>query len=177
MVKTRRMMEESMSSTEQVEDISNVDSERNAQDPIAELKPEDVLDESLNDVLSETLTTLQYSVMVLSKALGDLPDLISKVSQNGSIATKPSENKLKPQQDSYGSSQQEYEVFPAHLAFKIYVKGLDNFQCKKIGDGSFFTAKRARDRLSRDFPVTEETRSVISLAFDGDARAVFEGVI
>ncbi len=71
----------------------------------------------------------------------------------------------------------EYDVYPAHLAFKVYQMGLKEFRCKKGGRRLIFAAKRAWERLVRDFPVSEETKMRLLLhAFEGDARLIFKGV-
>lgn len=71
----------------------------------------------------------------------------------------------------------DYEVYPAHIAYKIYQKGMPSFRCKRIGDGSFFVAKRSWDRLAIDFPTTTHgQRRLLPLAFEGDARLVYEEI-
>ncbi len=73
--------------------------------------------------------------------------------------------------------REEFEVYPSHMAFKVYHKGLQDVKCKRVGDATFFAAKRAWERLVRDFPVTEMTKKrLLPHAFDGDARIVFEEV-
>eukprot|EP00171_Calliarthron_tuberculosum_P002219 IDg2219t1 len=75
------------------------------------------------------------------------------------------------------TKRRDYDVYPAHLAFKVYQKGLEDVRCKKVGDSSFFAARRTWDRLNNDFPVTEGTKKrLLPLAFDGDARHVYEEV-
>eukprot|EP00171_Calliarthron_tuberculosum_P001221 IDg1221t1 len=74
-------------------------------------------------------------------------------------------------------ASREYAVYPPHIAYKVYDMGLKEVRCKSVGDSSFFSAKRAWDRLVRDFPVQESTkRRLLPHAFDGDARIVFEQV-
>ena len=71
----------------------------------------------------------------------------------------------------------EYSVYPTHVAFKIYQQGLIGFRCKRVGDGSFFLAKRTWERLLKDFPIMESSRMRLILqAFEGDARHVFEEI-
>lgn len=74
-------------------------------------------------------------------------------------------------------SPTDFEVYPAHIAFKIYQKGLENSRCKRIGDGTFFSAKRTWNRLPNAFPTTNATQKcLLPLAFEGDARHVYEEV-
>ena len=71
----------------------------------------------------------------------------------------------------------EYDVYPTHIAYKIYQKGMQSTRCKRIGDGSFFIAKRSWDRLTRDFPTTKSgMKRLLPLAFDCDARFVYEEI-
>ncbi len=71
----------------------------------------------------------------------------------------------------------EFGVYPSHMAFKEYHKGLEDVKCKRVGDATFFAAKRAWERLVRDFPVTEATKKrLLPHAFDRDARIIFEEV-
>ena len=50
------------------------------------------------------------------------------------------------------TSMADYELYPTHIAYKIYEKGMRSTRCKRIGDGSFFIAKRTWERLTRDLP-------------------------
>lgn len=77
-----------------------------------------------------------------------------------------------------GSKQrEELDILPSHMAFKIYQKGLEGVRCRKVGDNTFFAAKRTWKRMIKDFPVTEATsRRLLPLAFEGDARSVYEEV-
>lgn len=71
----------------------------------------------------------------------------------------------------------DYEIYPTHIAYKIYQKGLQSTRCRSIGDGSFFVAKRCWDRLAADFPTTQAgMKRLLPLAFDGDARLVYEEI-
>ena len=71
----------------------------------------------------------------------------------------------------------EYTVYPTHVAYRIYQKGMLSARCKRIGDGSFFISKRSWDRLTKDFPTSKAGKKrLFSLAFDGDARFVYEEV-
>lgn len=71
----------------------------------------------------------------------------------------------------------DYDVYPAHVAFKIYEKRLEKSRCKKIGDGSFFIAKRTWERLLRDFPIAEKTKlRLLPNAFEADSERVFDEV-
>ncbi|CDF32828.1 unnamed protein product [Chondrus crispus] len=55
--------------------------------------------------------------------------------------------------------------------------GVQSTCCRRIGDGSFFIAKRSWDRLCKDFPTTTTGRKrLLPLAFDGDARFVYEEI-
>lgn len=75
------------------------------------------------------------------------------------------------------TASRDYEVYPTHVAYKIYQKGMQSTRCKRIGDGSFFIAKRSWDRLAKDFPTTETgMRRLLPLAFDSDARLVYEEI-
>lgn len=68
-----------------------------------------------------------------------------------------------------------YEEYKAHVAFKIYKEEMENYRCRKIGDGSFFASKRAWMRLSKNFPVLRATeKRLLPLGFEGDARHVCE---
>lgn len=76
-----------------------------------------------------------------------------------------------------GGNDEEPVIYRADTAFKIYQSALKEVRCKRVGDSSFFTAKRAWNRLVNDFPITETTqRRLLSLAFEGDARNVYEEV-
>lgn len=76
-----------------------------------------------------------------------------------------------------GNFNHDVTLYTTHRAFKIYEKALERSRCKRIGDGSFFTAKRKWDRLVRDFPISEASKlRLIPLAFDGDAERVFDDV-
>lgn len=67
---------------------------------------------------------------------------------------------------------------PLTYAFIIYHNGLDHKRCRRIRDSSFFIAKRAWNRLTNDFLISERTKKrVLALAFDEDARKVFETVV
>ena len=47
---------------------------------------------------------------------------------------------------------------------------MQSTRCKRIGDGSFFIAKRFWDRLTRDFPRTRAgMKGFLPLVFDRDA--------
>lgn len=73
------------------------------------------------------------------------------------------------------SQSGDCEVYPAHVAFKIYQKGMQTSHCKRIGDSSFFVAKRTWDKLTIDFPTTAVgQKRLLPLAFEGDARLVYE---
>lgn len=71
----------------------------------------------------------------------------------------------------------EVELLSAYHTFKIYQKGSEEVRCAKIGDGSFGSVRRAWDRLIHDFPVSVSTQyKLLPLAFEGDARKVYEEV-
>lgn len=71
----------------------------------------------------------------------------------------------------------DYDIYPTHVAYKIYQKGMLSARCRRIGDGSFFIAKRSWDRLAKDFPTTKAgEKRLLPLAFDGDARFVYEEI-
>lgn len=75
------------------------------------------------------------------------------------------------------SRNEDYEVYPSHVAYKIYQKGMHTSRCKRIGDGSFFIVKRTWDRLTIDFPTSSVGKKrLLPLAFEGDAKLVYEEV-
>lgn len=75
------------------------------------------------------------------------------------------------------ASTADYELYPTHIAYKIYQKGMQTIRCRRIGDGSFFIAKRSWNRLTKDFPTTDAGKKrLLPLAFDGDARLVYEEI-
>lgn len=78
---------------------------------------------------------------------------------------------------SFLDKDSDYDVYPIAVAYKIYRSAFDSCRCKKIGDGSFFDAKRTWNRLLKDFPITVPAeRRILSNAFEKDAQRVFEEV-
>ncbi len=75
------------------------------------------------------------------------------------------------------SKVKELEVYPSHLAFNVYQKGLQDVHCRRVGNATFFSVKRDWNRLVVDFPITEATKKrMLPSAFEGDARVVYEEV-
>lgn len=69
----------------------------------------------------------------------------------------------------------DYKVYPVSIACKIYQSAFANAHCKKVGDGSFFDAKRTWRRVLRDFPITKiAERWLMPYSFEKDARRVYE---
>lgn len=104
------------------------------------------------------------------KTVGE--DAVKKVQEDGERCA----NAL-PKNPEMEKGAVEHAFYPAHTAFRVYQKGLQDFRCKRVGDPAFFTAKRTWSRLVIDFPITEATkRRMLPNAFDGDARIVYEEV-
>lgn len=55
------------------------------------------------------------------------------------------------------------DVLTMKKAFRIQEKGLEWSKCKRIGDGSFFMARRKWEIIKRDFPVSQETHIRLQL--------------
>lgn len=73
--------------------------------------------------------------------------------------------------------EDEYDIYPVSVAYKIYKSAFENTHCKRIGDGSFFDAKRTWERLLKDFPITKPAeRRLMPYAFEKDARRVYEEI-
>ena len=100
-------------------------------------------------------------------------DLIDNAMEEGSVHDPHVRN----DESSTKAINGDYDIYPTHIAYKIYQKGLQGTKCKRIGDGSFFVAKRCWDRLVLDFPTSKAgMKRLLPLAFDGDARLVFEEI-
>ena len=76
------------------------------------------------------------------------------------------------------SDRDDYEVYRISVAYKIYRSAFEGTRCRKIGDGSFFDAKRTWERLLKDFPISKKAeRRLMSNAFEKDAQRMFEEVV
>lgn len=96
-----------------------------------------------------------------------------KASNTERTALPATENENK----SANSVAGDYDIYPTHIAYKIYPKGLHDTRCRRIGNGSFFVARRCWNRLVADFPITKAgMKRLLRLAFDGDARLVHEEI-
>lgn len=64
-------------------------------------------------------------------------------------------------------------IYSSYFTFKLYQKGMDGVRCKRVGDATSFSAKRAWNRVTKDLPTTELTqRHLLSLEFEGDERNI-----
>lgn len=107
------------------------------------------------------------TVGILIKTVTELSRTVNKMAVESKLQRTPGKT----------GKQKELDILPSHMAFKIYEKGLEGVRCKKIGDTTLFSAKRTWIRMIRDFPVSEKTsRRLLPLAFEGDARNVYEEV-
>ena len=107
----------------------------------------------------------------------------SRVNVERNVAT-PAENSGQEQENYRKEIKEENsknndgnKFYSSLQAFKIYQRGLEDVRCKKVGDPLFFVVKRTWNRLNNDFPISEATKHrLLPLAFDGDARRVYEEI-
>lgn len=67
-------------------------------------------------------------------------DILVKTVTELSRAVKKMEvdNRLQKGQEGPSKQQEEMDVIPSHMGFKIYVTGLEGVRCRKFGDSTFF---------------------------------------
>lgn len=71
-----------------------------------------------------------------------------------------------------------YGIYHVDSVYEIYNGGMESSRSKKIGDGSFFDAKRDWMRLQRDFPIRKEDElRLLPRVFDKEAQCGYEEVV
>lgn len=126
----------------------------------------------LTDKLKEiTVKTAQYG-LTLEQIQDRMAAYEAAKNPDGPLSTKDRAKDL-----SKRPNEEEYEIYPISVAYKIYKSAFESVHCRKIGDGSFFDTKRTWLRLLKDFPISERAeRRLMPYAFEKDALRVYEEV-
>ena len=139
--------------------------------------------EKLESIVSKLAIALEYLQEQQSQEVGRMTSVLEKphltinTLDKASNAEKTALAATENRDKAANSLARDYDIYPTHIAYKIYQKGLQSTRCKRIGDGSFFVAKRCWDRLPVDFPTTQAgMKRLLPLTFDGDARLVYEEI-
>lgn len=151
---------------------------------------EEMAEEATMEKVQGMLTELAASMNMVLKTTGDQGRETSELARQVTALTRePKGTVAKAEPGSSTnvrrmakltaeeSKDAKEDLLDAKDAFKIYKSGLEDNVCSRIGDGSFFDARRTWVRMTSDFPIkTNLERRLMPLAFANDALRIFNEV-